>query len=545
MTAPNFNTLRQKLKQLLAPDFIGKYDHIELVEIIAYRPGKTVPINILSIAVLSEGCPNVGPSENTEFLIARQKIDGFPGWKFGLARTLRPVSALETALSHYELTSKWTLSGQHLMTGVLQVEPDMFVPPDGTAVVPINTVLRNNFWAGSHLFRLMDHDKKEFAPFFVDRRRLQSLSDAVGKALPIAFSGLCDLLGDVLIQLPVTLLSPEIRTAPTTGGSQVQAHWRPDATPHQLVLSAASRWDEVLTGASIAGPFSQSAQIGIPANRDRVVTHILDSQTSIIMGATASTSSLKTMKVKIIEPLPEPRTFAIPKIDGSADAQRISLTMLHQDVFGDQGSDANFWLIRRQDLEEKRKLAESRDFVQYRRVSNSDSERRRALADIRLLIERHGAGGVNLWDPFLSATDVLQTLFWCRHSGVPLRALTDGKDPPRKRCGTAGEADPQVDLSFADGERAVLEAYAGNKEGLCLEYRTRRGPKGWEFHDRFLIFPNNGDGPLAWSLGTSINSLGGSHHILQRVSNPAMILGAFEDLWAELDEAQHLIWKSR
>ncbi len=101
-----------------------------------------------------------------------------------------------------------------------------------------------------------------------------------------------------------------------------------------------------------------------------------------------------------------------------------------------------------------------------------------------------------------------------------------------------------VKLPFPDRQRAVLERDAGNRQGLRLEYRTRRGPKGWRFHDRFLIFPNVPDGPRAWSLGTSVNGLGQAHHILQRVSNAAMVAGAFEDLWAALDEPQHVIWKS-
>lgn len=78
----------------------------------------------------------------------------------------------------------------------------MFAPPDGAVRVSLNNVLKNNFWAGSPVFRLKDRDKTSFAPFFVDRRRLQALSDAVSAGVPIAFAGLADLLGDVLIHIP-------------------------------------------------------------------------------------------------------------------------------------------------------------------------------------------------------------------------------------------------------------------------------------------------------------------------------------------------------
>lgn len=184
--------------------------------------------------------------------------------------------------------------------------------------------------------------------------------------------------------------------------------------------------------------------------------------------------------------------------------------------------------------------------MQYRPKAGSYDERKRALADLRFLIENHGGGGVDLWDLFLTADDLLQTLFWCPHANVRLRGLTDGRDPPSSAAPAnpcaAGTWTPKP--PFSDRQRATLARNAGNLEGLRLEYRTRRGPEGWAFHDRFLIFPAGRDGPSAWSLGTSINSLGMVHHILQRVSNAPLVAGAFEDLWRALSKPSHLIWKS-
>ena len=69
------------------------------------------------------------------------------------------------------------------------------------------------------------------------------------------------------------------------------------------------------------------------------------------------------------------------------------------------------------------------------------------------------------------------------------------------------------------------------------------GQAGWAFHDRFLIFPNTDNGPLAWSLGSSVNSLGRQHHILQHVDDARLVADAFEELWDELSEPEQLIWK--
>ncbi|GAA5563466.1 hypothetical protein Asch03_00962 [Acinetobacter schindleri] len=50
--------------------------------------------------------------------------------------------------------------------------------------------------------------------------------------------------------------------------------------------------------------------------------------------------------------------------------------------------------------------------------------------------------------------------------------------------------------------------------------------------------------PRAWSLGTSVNSLGKAHHIFQEVSDGRLIADAFESLWTTLDHQECLVWKS-
>lgn len=541
-----FEKLRTELGFFLEPGRIGEFDHIELIEVIGTPRGQTT-INVLSVAVLAEGCPEVGYTEPTESLTTRIKIDGFKDWSFGVMRTRRPVSALDLALETLDATGQWTLSGRALGTGTLRPEPAMFVPPDGTVRVPLNDVLKNNFWAGSHLFRLTDQDKTPFAPFFADRRRLQALSDAVSVAVPIALAGLADLLGDVLIQLPVTILVPSVTGPRGAEYSEVAVTWRNGSTRRPLAIAARTRWDELLTGAAVSERFTNAVQLPVDTHRQPLETEIWDTEAGILVSATASTSTIKQIELDMHLIQHEPRLFTAPDLDGKLFDARVKLTETRTSLVGTAaGQDANFWLGRRQELEERRRLEESRDFVQYRPRVNSSAERVRALADVRFLIDRYGQTGVDLWDPYLSAEDLLRTLFWCCHSGAPLRALTDGRYTPRDTLQDCSVLqDPAVTKpSYQDRQRTVLKRDAGNCEGLRLEYRSRRGPKGWHFHDRFLIFPNMHDGPQAWSLGTSVNSLGQAHHILQRVSNPAMVAGAFEDLWLALDEPQHVIWRS-
>ncbi|PRE02950.1 hypothetical protein C6P77_06280 [Burkholderia ambifaria] len=94
-----------------------------------------------------------------------------------------------------------------------------------------------------------------------------------------------------------------------------------------------------------------------------------------------------------------------------------------------------------------------------------------------------------------------------------------------------------------DEIRQTLNGCQSNWRGLKLELRVQTGSTGWDFHDRFLIFPSGPDGAMAWSLGTSVNSVGKAHHILQKVDNAQLVVDAFTDLWELLSESDHLIWK--
>jgi hypothetical protein len=183
-----------------------------------------------------------------------------------------------------------------------------------------------------------------------------------------------------------------------------------------------------------------------------------------------------------------------------------------------------------------------------------DARRTAALADLHWLMREHGREGVWLWDPFLSADDLVRTLFYCPHGGVQLRALTAGKKPPDATRAVGGDnATPAIDQKKRARElakqatlqqAAQLEAAKGNAHELDLEFRIRNGPAGWAFHDRFIIFPRSVGSSLAWSLGTSINSFGVEHHILQKVSHGEPIADAFEDLWGQLKDPRYLVWTS-
>lgn len=527
------------LDRLLQPGSVGTFNAFTVYEIVAVPKGKS-PLNLLTVAV-AELIPGDRPEQGPVVLNSQRiRVDGFPDWTFCVARSVRSLDSVSLALKALRKDRVWNLSGKTLEVGALRLSAPIFVPPDGTDVVPINAILKNNFWNGSHVLRFCDSEKTRLLPFFDDRRRLQQLSSEVGNWLPVKLTGVIDFLGDIIVQVPVTVLQANWDAGSSRGEVSINVAWHPDAIPRELVGAARARFDTGLVTASVIDGFTHSTSLSMDTHDHPFETEIWDKSTGLLLAATTPTSHIRQIVMMPHFVWPEPRVFTIPKQDGLVEAVRVQVGTHQRFVVGDTDVDsAGDWRNRRTQLEEAARLAEHREFVQYFGNSIPQSDRARALDDLRYLIRLHGAEGVDLWDPYLSAEDVLQTLFWSTSVDAPLRAITNGDEAKeQKSSGSAG-------VTYNEKQRSTLQANCGNALGLNLEFRIRNGPAGWSFHDRFLIFPNRPDGPLAWSLGTSVNSLGKAHHILQKVSNAALIAGAFETLWFELNEEHHVIWSNK
>jgi hypothetical protein len=379
-----FDRARAEIARLLTSGMLGFYTHFEATEIFAVRDDERVPFNIFSILVAEEHEGDA--TKEPHFLSDRIRLNKLKGWAFGIQRCMRPIVGLLPAFEHFQRTKEWQPSGKPLRVGPLVPVSTQFAPADSTESAPWNNVLKNNFWSGSHLVEWVDPEKTAVQVLFDDPPRLQELSEAVQRQVPIRLASLSDRLGNVVVQVPGDVLVASFTKA-HNGDAIVNVRWHPKATPRPLQASCEMQFDN---GANLR---------------------------ALTAGGEYAAGSI-----------PKPTLAS----------------------------------LRRQ-------------FGEWLRQS-----------------------------------------FW-----VP---------PPQP--------------TFAEKQRAVFQAANSNFRGLRLEYRIRAGSAGWPFHDRFLIFPGNEDGSArAWSLGTSVNSLGKRHHILQEVDDGQLVMDAFNRLWDELDQPEHLVWK--
>lgn len=553
-----FDRARAELTRLSTPGMLGFYTHFEVTEVFAVRDEERIPFNVFSILVAEE---RDGVSEQKPFYLGeRIRLKSLKGWMFGIQRCLRPAFEIAQALEYFQRTEEWQPSGKRLHVGPLIPAPTQFVPADSTESAPWNNVLKNNFWTGSHIVEWIDPEKAAVKSLFDEPPRLQELSEAIQKQVPIRLASLSDRLGNIVVQVPGNVVVASFTKA-RTGEAIVSVRWHPKATSRPLRATCAMQFDNTISGYASGTLDGSDLTLPMQDAQGTLRGVLWDDQNQVIVAATASTGFINTIGFNMGVADPEPRVFTIKNRDGREERRRVSLfTSMYNVVKAPAPDHGEKWTHRRIYRDEAVRLAQSRRFVQYNPKSGQqDAEHDKAIRDVRALINRHGEKGACVWDPYLSADDILQTLFYCSHHNSILRALTAGQEYssgsiPKPTLASLRRQTmewlrqtfwkPPPEPTFVERQRAVFEAANSNLRGLRLDYRIRSGSAGWPFHDRFLIFPGEeGTGALAWSLGTSVNSLGKRHHILQQVDDGQLVMDAFNRLWAELDEPQHLIWR--
>ncbi|AJX71848.1 VPA1262 family N-terminal domain-containing protein [Burkholderia pseudomallei] len=542
------------LDKLLTPNIIGTYRSFEVTEIIGFR-AKGPATNFLSLLVAEPGLPAKIPANP----FINQKPIPLPPtkWKFGISRFRVSPECVNEALRHLQSTSEWKLTSTPLKVGKLTAVPPQFVPSDSHVSHPWNGILKNNFFDGSHVLELFDREKTDHRFLHSEPKLLSKLAELVRPYVPMGIDGLSDRIGNILIQLPITVVATKFGSH-QDGNFAFEPVWYPDAPARPLRVSWEVYEDATIENFSSLAVSAGVANLPLHSKRSGARYIVWDDANSVILGASAQSAFFSgefTVTSHTINPTT--REFVKPPLDGSnAEPVSLPVTNAPPPPSGPSSNPREPWRSERIFRDNLHALRARKEFVQYKGPTGAG--RREALADIELLMKMHGRNGVWLWDPYLAANDVLNTLFMCPWHSADLRGLSDGKTPPAcKHCGKrpdespgnvphecTGKLEDPERLPWELEQRRILEASKGNCEGLKLEFRVRDGGAGWPFHDRFLIFPAAPVGAMAWSLGTSVNSLGQQHHILQKVPDGELIREAFLDLWNSLDGSNHLVWKT-
>ena len=422
-----------------------------------------------------------------------------------------------------------TAQGRRLPTplGSLEIAamtpiPTHFAPKDSTVSIPVNSLLKNNFRGSlvSEWFGGRDSIQQ-----MLKETDLQKAALRIRELLPIDLFTLSDHIGNVLFQFPQEIAFCKLsHTESAITCIFDERVW----STEKYSLSVFTDHDELLMDYHAAmGAGGHSLTLELLNTGGPYVITLTDMEHGIpILRQTTSAIRQVDGVLEIGGDADCVRTVKLP--DGTMEQITINSVMpisAGHPVFPWEEA-----LRRRQYERRMEDLIERLEFVRYGRFGD---ERVKALGDLRELMSMEPLARACLWDPYLTAQDLLETWYFTNTGGKELRAITSGTVI---KNGTLDEwkAAQRNDLS-----------QGSNQFGVNLRWRIQHGLFGFSFHDRFLaLIPREG-APKVWSLGTSVNSFGKKHHILQQVANPKYILDDFEELWTALENDSCRIWDSR
>lgn len=546
---------------------IAFYNSCEITELFLVKKtkvddrSKNEIINFFTICVLEENSLIV----KKESFLTPQLLSIDKEYSLGIKQYRVSIDEVKDIYFHLVNNKKWYSNHSDAIniSSILKSLPKQYIPSqEGNR---LNACLKNNFHSGgSYILEIFDEEKKMLRSL-LDQSFLTKYNELCGKIreiIPIDLSILRDRIGNYIFQFPITVLDIEAKALKDWNGVQLNFAWHSQFMDKDILIQVESTYDNNYMGAMIEdynNSDKQSIDIG---NLDQI-NHIKiwRKKPSLII-AHFSGTFIKSFDFSLGIINHEPRIFEIEGIQkiiniSSRDKKKKDTPINYTDQIN-----SNLYEKEKNELEKKL------SFKQYHKVDNNI-----ALEDIRKLIKQSDKNGVYLWDPFLRSNDILKTLYFSETSGVELRAIgainsttnlvyNDKSTPRVKGEGLKSfftclksiflKKEKKQDRgnvnakSIINKERQILENSNNNNLGLNLEFRMQYENYGWKFHDRFLIFPGDElNKPRVYALGTSINSFGKEHNILQIVAHPQPVIDSFNDLWNSLDKDECIVWKHK
>lgn len=540
---------RDKEKQLVKRDFdlliekgnLGFYNSCEITTIFLYDNTIKKAKNFYTIVVFQEREKSIS---NEKPFITNRPINIDKQYRLGIIRYQRTIEELEKDFIVLLRENKWAYDENDLIIGNLKPLPKQFIPKDGTETVPLNSVLKNNFYNGSYVLEFFDQEKQELRDVLKSDKLLGKICKCVTELLPIDLLYIRDRIGNIIFQFPSMMLTLDTKPLSSWEGMEAQIAWHPFFNDlDKISIQTSSHFDNNIMG------FYQLDQINHNSNElytgnsnDMNDTIIFNKENGLILSC-FSASFMKDIHISgyISSAFQEPRIIKSFDKDDNL-VKNIEIPIVYSTGRDKPHKmDHSDWISNRIYENEKKRLERDLIFVQYGKKTN---DRNKALEDLRTLIGRHGEDGIYLWDPYLSYRDILDTIYYYEVAGVPMRAINSYKKQKNLNGKKEISKDKKTYRTWVENQIKNFEL-SSNHLGIDLELRCQHDQYGWPFHDRFIIFPLRDRRPRAWSLGTSINSFGKEHHILQEVGNAKMILDAFIELWEELQDPECLVWRSK
>jgi hypothetical protein len=206
------------------------------------------------------------------------------------------------------------------------------------------------------------------------------------------------------------------------------------------------------------------------------------------------------------------------KADGSVEQHDIQ-TVAHEP--GRQSAPAEETLSDRLRSAQQRReldlLAKNHTFIYFEGGKDS---RERAQATLRELVGK-ALNRCLIYDPYLSAMDVVQLVPFVQTQQLPIRLLGARRFLKEK-------VQEGSERTRGDELLQCLKELTGQDPTLNITCRVMRGSQNSPIHDRFLVVDQD-----VYLLGSSLNEFGSRITTLVRVPDPKPLIAKIETWWSD------------
>jgi len=515
--------IKEDYKLLLEKGNLGFYNSAEITNIYLISKSEKNPINVFSLVVFEE---KECSSSREKRKNLTNKLIPIDSRKLGISQKRISLNDSETIFNNLlKDTNIWDLNegnDDDLQIGSLKIIPKQFIPSTEASneKFPLNSTLKNNNENGSYIIEFFSENK----PLLTSPTEKLSEEDynlvceKIMNILPIDLLFLKDRINNVIFQFPISLISVYTKALDNWDGIELKSDWHPLLKDiPDVEFFTYNIFDNNIMGVKTSDRLNGEIKSGNINGEN--IGMIKNKENDLIIWYSKS-HYIKRFGISSGIMDYEPR---IVDIDGTI--HKIPLVSHKESQIGNFDNDYLYLINNREYEESTKKLINNKEFLQYN--INGIEERDKARKDLQFIINKNCQNGVYIWDPYADSKDLLSTAYFCKYSNKKIKVINSFPKTVRKK--------------FEDWKQDQIDLLKknSNNRGINLEIRCRVNNHGWNFHDRFLIFPL--ESPKVWSLGSSINSIGKKHSILMAVNNPKNILDAFEYLWNNLEDS--ILWK--
>ena len=513
-------------KLLSAKGLINFYEECEFTHVFIFRVADKTIHHYFGLIVYEDYLETV---KNETPYLTQKLISINKEYKLGVMRTR--ITGSESQNFFYNMMSGKLISDttEVNIPTEYQLLPKAFIPDSGGDDSPVvSKILKPNYWGNNYIIEFCSINNPWKEKF--NQKEINAINQSIQKHAYLDFNSVFDRIGNFIFQFPITIFKAESHISRARCECYIDIDFHPRfSTKSDIEIQIKTSLDDITTGFSTTkfNPGKSTLEIGDSNNlealvydrKNRLVLHhskkiiVRNIEYNIVFGTQNS----------------EPRTIH------NDDGKTVEIFLL-SDNTSNSSSDIYYDSRIRERIKHNHIINNSGDWKVFK--FKKDEKDLKALKYIREKLNARSSSSseIWLWDPFLKSDDIIDTLYYVEKQNIHFRCISSYKK-------AGGHTHKDFDC-YRNAEVGNFRKRSNNL-GISIEFRSQHSGLGYNFHDRFLIFmPKDTTAiPTVYSLGTSVNSLGKSHHIIQQALDPRIIIENFQDLWKALDNEKCLVFK--